>query len=467
MLYTQSRCAIARVTICINLMQSRLRVSTLPIARPLLTALLFSVFPAGADNANNALSIDQLVADVLTANPSIAAANAAFDAAHARANVAGALDDPQLLTAVAPDTIGGYGSPNGRGSNVRIEISQNLPWPGKLAQRESAATQDTLALSEQQNLVKIQLTAAAQSSYAQWYYVNHAVAINAQNTVLLDELRRVAEQRYASGLAQQQDVLQAEIELQHLQHQNVQLQSQVQSVKVQINTLLNRATTTPLPNIKTLPTPMMPALKESQQLALRQHPLLMQSYYQLAANKDREALAEKNFYPDFKVFTGYNSLWDADEKRWIVGVSINLPLGQDKYRSALDGARADAIRTQAEADEHRLRILDALERAWIQAEEAHHTIALYEDSLLPRTRENFSANRATYSSGGGDFSHLITASRLVLNAELSLIRAQADYVIAMAQLQLWAGGALPAPHQTTASAQPQNEVTATSNEASL
>ncbi len=391
------------------------------------------------------LEPDTLVASVLDRNAGLAAMRSAVDAAEARIEPAGALPDPQLSGAVAPETIGGFETPSGRerSTNIRFEVSQDFPWPGTLGLRADAARKEALAADDNVAAVRLRLASATRSAYAEWYYVHQALEINVANQDLVDELRRIAENRYAAGLTGQQDVLQAEVELQRLKHQAIKLRRIKRSVRAKINNLLNRKATAPVAGPAGLPLPgSLPPYSRLRRTALSSHPELAQIQKRIAADEDREALARKAFYPDFKVFGGYNSLWDAGEKRWIAGVGISLPLDRSKYRARLDEAKAETMRTEYELADRRTTLLSQLEQAHAAVEEAKHAIALYENELIPRTLENLGAARSEYGAGGGAFLDVITAEQRKLNAELELESARADYFTALAELRRWSGGEL-------------------------
>lgn len=413
----------------------------------LLVAVTGNVAAADQGTGTN-MDADTLVEQVLQQNAGIAAMRAAVDAAQARIDPAGALPDAQLSGAVAPETIGGFETPSGRerSTNIRVEISQEFPWPGTLGLRADAARQEAAAVGDDVAALRLRLAAATRSTYAEWRYVHQALEINAANLDLVDELRQVAEDRYAAGLASQQDVLQAEVELQRIKHQAIKLRRAKRAVRAKINELLNRPARKPLAPPIALPRPTaLPPYARLRQISLAEHPELAHVAKRIAANKDREALAQKDFYPDFKVFGGYNSLWDAGEKRWIVGAGISLPLDRSKYRAQLDEARANTKRLGYELEDMRVQLLSELEQAHAAVEEADHEIQLYEEELIPRTQENLSAARSEYGSGGGAFLDVIIAEQLKLNAELELERARADYFAALAQLKRWTGGELPQP----------------------
>lgn len=415
--------------------------------RTIVTAAAAVLFTTSTAAPAEVLQPDGLVRQVLAVNPGIAALKAAVKAAEARIEPAGALPDPRLRVTTAPRTFDGFTTPAGRERGISgiVDLSQDVPWPGTLDLRADAARREAAASGEGVEVMRLRLEAKALEHYAQWAYVHRALDINAANQDLVDELRRTAENRYAAGLASQQDVLQAEVELQRLKKQALVFSRLKDTVRARLNALLNRDADHALPQPAGLPQPSaIPAYATLRELALNQHPELARINKRLAANQAREGLAEKAFYPDLRFIVRNNDYRPASETRSEIGISINLPLDRSKRRSTLDAAKADSMRLRYELEDARVRLLADLKQTRAVTREAAETIALYENDLIPRTLENLSAARSEYGAGGGAFLDVITAEQLKLNAELELESARADYFTALAELKRWTGGELPA-----------------------
>ncbi|CAN5146659.1 N/A [soil metagenome] len=392
------------------------------------------------------VSAEALTEAVVARNPGLDAMRAALAAARARIVPAGALEDPMLTYGLAPQTVGGLHRPDAadRGLNQRVEISQAFPWPGKRDLREAAARFEAAATAGDIEALRLELAAAAPAAYAEWHYVDRALDINATTRTLVDELRASAESRYAAGIASQQDVLQAEVELERLKAERFRLERSRREIAAHINGLLSREPQSSLPPPAALPEARpAPPFEVLRIAALEAHPELETLSDRIAAAEARAGLAKKEFLPDFKVFTGYNSLWDENAKRWIVGASINVPIGRDKRRAALNEANANTRRLEAELANRRAELLTTLEQSRAAVAESVATVALYRDELIPLSIENLSAARAAYGAGGGRFLDVIVAEQRKLEAELGLHRAQADSLIHRAELERWTGGALP------------------------
>jgi outer membrane protein TolC len=396
------------------------------------------------------LDADTLVTDVLTANAGLAALEAAVREAGARIEPAGSLDDPMLSYLTAPDT---YGSETG--DRHMVQISQAVPWPGTLGLRAAAAGRRAEAAERRLAAARLQVAALTRAAYAEWHFVHRALAINADNQALLKELKESAEALYAAGRGKQQDALRAERERARLQHQEIVFIRQCKSVRAQINALLNRPAEYPLPPPGELVEPMpLPSGERLRAAAARHHPELSDLRAQVAAGKAEVGLAQKDFYPDFELTTGYNNMWDERDMRWTVGFGINLPLDRSKRRAGLDAAQAGRQRAEWDLADRRARLLAELETARAEVIEARHGIGIFRDRVLPLARETLNAALAAYRSGAGDFLNVIEAEKEMLKAELELARTHTDYARRLAELERWAGGELPAASKGTAPVSP-------------
>lgn len=394
--------------------------------------------PKATRHLDAELSVDRLVQQVLQRNPGIEAMQAAADAAGARIESAGALDDPMLSYVVAPNTAGG---PR-QGLNQNVQVSQKFPWPGTLALRSRAASAEAESADQRVADVRLRLVARTRATYAQWYYVHRALAINAENTELVTHLRAVAETSYASGQSPQQDVLQAEVELVRLQNQALELTRLQRTVQAKINALQNLDPDTPVPAPAALPaeTPL-PTPAALRDVALAHYPLLQSLDASVSAGRDRVELAHKGYYPNISVLAGYNSIMDMPAKRLTVGVAINIPFGGN-HRGEVGEANARLRESEARLADARNQLLSDLAQTHATVTQAAATIRLYHDKLLPLARLNLQAAEADYSSGSGDFLKLITAEQQYLTAELELARARADFFTQLASLDYQTGGAL-------------------------
>lgn len=395
---------------------------------------------------SESIAAEALVRLVLRMNPGVKALEAAAEAAEFRVAPAGAVDDPSLSYAFAPATLDSR-----RKFQQVVELSQPLPWPGKLRLRREAAHQRAAAAAQDIDELRLEVAAAAKFLFSEWAYVHRALAINADHQRLLKELRRVAEARYAAGLAGQQDVLQAEVARVRLATEALTFTRRRLETRARINALLNRPPRAWVPPPAALPEPVpLPQLAALQRIAVQQHPALGRLRARIAAAKAEKDLARKDFYPDFQVMAALDSRWDDPRQRWTVGFGFNLPLDYGRKRSAaLDAARAKLQQLRWQLTDREAQLMGELEAARAVAVEAEAVMEVYRSQLLPLAQDNLAAARADYRAGARPFINVIDAERELLRTEDGLARVHADYLRRLAKLERWVGAPLGNLNQET------------------
>lgn len=401
-----------------------------------------------AANAFEPLSADAFTEAVLARNASLEAMRQAVVEAVAGIEPAGSLDDPMLTLSVAPNTFGNSGAPSGRGV---VQLSQALPWWGTLDAREAAARAEAEAARHDLEALQLRLIAVAHGAFADWAFVHRSLEINADNQAVLTELRSIARVRYTTGQTLQGDVLQADVERTMLKQQALELERQRTTIQARMNALLNRRPEVGIPPPAELPTALdLPSQEVLAERALAAHPQLQQIEAVRRAAEAQVQVEEKARYPQFRLNAGYNSLWENDDLRPMVGIAINVPFGQGKYEAAIDAARARVRRTASTLDDQRARLLAELASAYAAVREATRSLALYRDELVPLARNSLDVAEADYGGGRGDFLNVLTAERHQLTVEFGLARLEAEYFRRLAELDRASGGALHARPSSTA-----------------
>src|SRR5258706_13168043 len=94
---------------------------------------------------------------------------------------------------------------------------------------------------------QIEVATLASQLYDDAFLDARALEINDQHRALVEQMKKVAEARLASGRGSTQDALQAEVELGHLEHDRVMLETEQITITARINGLLHRDPTAALP----------------------------------------------------------------------------------------------------------------------------------------------------------------------------------------------------------------------------
>jgi outer membrane protein TolC len=399
--------------------------------------------PAEDDAFASASSLERerLVAEVLRRNPSLAAARHAWRAALERYPQETSLEDPMLGAGVAPRSFGSSAVDDG----FRLDLSQRLPFPGKLSLRGEVALAEAEAAADDFEGVRLRLAELASRLFDDSYLSARAAEINAAHVALLESLRRAAVARYEAGEGSQQDPLQAEVEHAHALHDAERLRTKQRLNASRINVLLHRAPGAPLP-----PPPARlarPAQGDPDEAtlvarALRERPDLRAAAARERGQEAAVALARREFMPDVTVTGAYDRIWQEKELQPFVGLSLELPIRIDRRRAALAEARARHAAAASERaaleDEARFEVEAGIARL----EEAHHVLELLESRLLPAARDRAAAARTGFETGRSGFDLWIEAERELRDAQLDRETALADASRRQAEL-LRAIGASP------------------------
>jgi outer membrane protein TolC len=386
---------------------------------------------------------------VLHRNRSIEVARMSWRAALARVRQSGALEDPMVTFEAAPLSIGSSSARLG----YTATISQRLPWPGKLSLQESTAKAEADAEKNDYENVRRDLALSASLLYDQYFVSFRAIAINAHHVELMRGIHGAALAQYEAGRASAQDPLQAEFELAHMEHDAVILASERYVTVAEMNELLHRAPDQPLPPPPNeLPLPAAPDTVDVQHLqtqAVSERPDIASARDHARAEEARAERAQREYFPDVILSTTYNSMWDTPEHRWMVGLSVNLPLQAGRRGGAVEEANAARAKYWADAermsDLARTQVVVALK----ELEEASHVLHIYDERLVPIARSEVQAARSAFTASQAPFVAVVEAEKNLRGVELEQQKARADYDRRRAELDR-ATGRIPGLDGTSA-----------------
>jgi outer membrane protein TolC len=401
--------------------------------------------------STDTLALDWLEREALRRNPGFAAMRAAAAGARAKARLEGSLEDPMVEFAFAPRSYTEPHSGGGMGVDAaghpitvapeeipayKWSIRQRLPLFGERGLARRSARAEAAASLLDAEAARLDLLEEVRLAFFQLYRAERALETNAQQAVLVNQFRRVALARYASGTEGQQDPLMADTELGMLAHSEAVLQRDRRVARMRLNTLLNRHPSLALP-----PPPVriqLPPLADTSRAGLAARspwPELRASDARIAAEEARLSLAGRGRLPQFEIGFERDFFMDEWERRSVVMVGMNLPIGLGRNAARRDEARASLQRARAERVATADRVALKLEEARVDYEEVLHEIEVLETILVPTSERSLAGARSGYESGRGGFLPLIEAARRRAEVRLMLEEARARAAQAWAMLQ--------------------------------
>lgn len=385
------------------------------------------------------LTLQEFLRDVAAVNPMIRSVHARAAAEQERAEAAGYLDDP--FFAAGPDERPLHGSSEGV---IRFQVSQGIPFPGKLAARERAASARATAAAADESVVLREIRVRAVQAYWRTYYLSAAEALNRDAARLLREAMASAEARYVTGSDGHHGLLLAKVELGKIEAERLRLARDHDVAASLMNELRALAPETPVELL-----PSFTADRTPPPLVVERHPeFLAASAGTVSSEADLDA-ARATAMPDFvlqaMLMRAEGQSKDADAASdmagdsaeakpmtsWGVMLGFNIPLFSLARRPSVVDAAAhdrDGAKNAVQGLELRLRAEELAARR--QLETARDLVKLYKETLLPATKSALDNAFAGYKMRRQPLSPLLETIRIRYVQELELLAARIDVELA-------------------------------------
>lgn len=392
------------------------------------------------------LELPRLVDEVLARNRTLEAMRATWQSAAARYPQARALDDPVLMSMLAPGSLNsGIAGIPGNSAGYLVGGTQKLPWIGKRPLRGEVALDESRAARWNVENARLEITEAAGLAYYDYYLVRQNLALNVENAAKLHDYRDIAEAQYIAKKAPQQDMLQAEVELAELARRQIELERMERIAIARLNTLMHRPPDAylPPPPARLDSPPLALSVGQMRATAVMLRPDLAALGAQIRAEQGRLNLAYKEFYPDFEVFGRYDNFWSQASLRGQVGLNMNVPLYREKRYAMVREAQWRLSQRRAEYEQRIDDINREVQTAYERFDEAQQTVGLYTDQILPAARRNVDSAFAAYETSGGDFLRLVAAQRQLIMLRERYQESIADYHRRRVELERVVGERLP------------------------
>lgn len=408
--------------------------------------LCFSSGLSGAQDPDsplrNRLVLPELIQEVLARNPELVVARQQWEAATNRITQARSLDDPTLSVTLfnVPQTFNVTQT-----QNSIFGLSQNLPFPGKLALKGDVASRSAEMTEQAVRGKERELVARLKQAYYDLFLTHKAIQIHHEQVELLGQFVEITTAKFRTGKGSQADVLKAQVELSMLFQQLPVLEQRRETAEAMLNTLLDRDSTSPL-GIPQEPSqiPLDKTLDELHRLALNDRPELKAAELAVQRNEQSRALAQRQYYPDFNVaFQRFQNFQANDGFGAYVAMSIPFTFWtKPKYDAGVQEAAAavSAARAQQHTLENltRFQVKDLLAR--LRATD--QVVTLYRTTILPQAEQSLEAARVGYRAGKAGFLDLIETQRAWRGFQLEYFKALVDRQHRLAELEQVVGGNL-------------------------
>ena len=387
------------------------------------------------------LSLRAVTRVVAERNPSVKAAEAKWQAMKARVPQAAAWEDLRFSGESVVARFVNI-SPNGF-TDQTVALEQELPLTGKNHSRARAATADAGEAFEDLRRTQLNVLLRARAAYYRLANEYAQLEVNRRNIELLGQFAELSQARYEVGNAREADVLTAKTDSARLDEIQADILRRISEAQTELNVLMNRPAQAPLGAPAALTFESVPqSLGALQRAALEARPEVQRARSRIEAEKARVQLARRQRLPDpaLSVKAGRYNDTEHAVSEVDAGISLSLPfLNARKYSAGITEAQRNLEAAQQEFDAARNEALGLVRDQIKKVETAAHHYQLYRDKILPLADQTLKSHRAAYETSSNNFLELISADRVLQDAESTALNHLADYRIGLAELDAIVG----------------------------
>jgi len=391
------------------------------------------------ESVQEPIAIDALVAEAMRSNPEITAARSHWQGTTKVPQQVATLDDPQIY--VQEFTVGSPAPASGYETSdfyyTGFGFSQDIPGPGKLKLRAQRAQKDAEYAHANLESVERRVEEKVRETGLNLFYLTRVRDLLERTRADLQTVAQGAEQQYRTGMAQQQDVLKAQLATTTTMKDSEMNRGDLAAAEASLKALLGREQDAPDIAIADVsPTSFNLAETQLGDAAEAGSADLKMARAMLAGSKDALDLARHDYWPDFSLGYQYDKTGPGFRDYYMLTVGAKIPLYfWRKQTPAVQQAAEEKQSAESQLRATRLSAVSDLRSAAVEARSQEHIITLYHDGLIPQAEATLSSATAAYRTGKVDFQTLLSAVIDLLNLREGYYRAIADHEIAVARVK--------------------------------
>ena len=390
------------------------------------------------------VSLEKVTQMALERNPSVAAARARWRMASQRIPQEAAWEDPKLsfrslLGRFVEVPVNGF-------SNQTVSLEQSIPISGRNRSRERAAAAEAVAAFQDLRRQELEVVAKARSTFIQLVSHYQLLDLNQAEETALSQIIESSRAKFADGALPESDLLATQIEQQKSTEERQDLEQKRSEDETALKVLLNLDAFQPLGRADLRKFPLVNLdTRDLRSRILLNNPAVLQANANLVAAESRYQLAKREWIPDPTVSVQADH-YDAGSQlvsEVSGGISISLPwLNEKKYSAGAREALDQVTAARGDLEEARNKVLGQLKDQLQKLQTLHHHADLYEKSLIPSAKQNFSASQSEYEMDRTLLRNVLLSQRNLWEIEAAYRQHLTDYQIALAELESLVGSNL-------------------------
>lgn len=402
-------------------------------------AVLVLIAPARAQDRPP--DLQSLIDEALRDNPDVLAAQKRYEAAQQRPRQESSLPDPTVSV--------GYNS-NGNplpltgvdrysNSYLGFSVTQAFPYPGKRRLQGEISSKEADAELEQYRAVQRNVVLRLSQAYYRFHHTFSAAEVLERNHALLQTLLRTIETRYGVGKASQQEAFKTQTQLTILETQRLQLENERRTRQAEINSILDRALDTEIPQPPDHEFhPQSHSLEDLETSALYTAPELRRDQKIVERSQLALNLAHKDSYPNYALTGGYYYVGSMPPM-YTFRFDMTLPVRFSRQRAEVAEQSQKIAEARHEYTAATQSINFQIEEAYLAADTAGKLASLYLETAIPQAQLTLQSSLNAYQNGNADFTSVFMNHIAVIEYEMGYHEQILNYDLAVTTLEALTG----------------------------
>jgi outer membrane protein TolC len=406
--------------------------------------LFLFTFPALAQTSDEVdvsfLTLEKALALAGDDDPALAQIESNALALDEQAVADGQLPDPKASFALQNFPTDNFSRSREGMTQIVVGASQAFPRGKTLAYKSRKTESMASAMRAQLDEQKLIIERSIRLAWFDLYYWEQALSTVKKSEALLNKVLEATEIHYSTGGSNAQDVVSAELELSILHDKKVDIDRHIAIKRAELAKWIGQEAargelSSEFPD-------MLPLLSyDDIDLSLTAHPSIRISEAMINAGKQSIKIAEEEYKPGFNVGMNYGmregDLPDGDNRPDFLSVKLTLDI--PLFASNRQDRRLSASRHETKSAQYKrndtLRSLKAmLATEYANWQRYDERVKHYDTSVIRQASENFEASLQAYQEDRTDFSSLIRAQVMELDARLRGLKLKTDKAKAHARL---------------------------------
>jgi outer membrane protein TolC len=391
-------------------------------------------------STNEPVKLADLLADAERNNPQIQAAKQEWHSMQQMPTQVSTLPDPQVavqqVNVGSPRPFAGF--TNSDFAYIGLGVSQDFPYPGKLKLRRELADKNVEVAEQKVDAMRRAVLSDLKMAYFRIAFLAKQSTILEGDRELLQQMEQAAEVKYRSGMGNQQEVLQAQLEQTKLLREVTANRLEGGKLQAELKQLLGRPQTSPdVVTEELVESPVTRNFDEISAAAQSNNPQISGAQKSVDRQKVAIEIAKKDFYPDFNA----QFMWQRTDPsqyrayyQFTFGARIPI-YRKKKQQPELAQAEIDRTRAQSELDAQSQQVSSALRQQFVAVEKSAELLKIYRDGLLPQAKAELQAGFAAYQSNRQDFQALLASFLDVLKLDEEYWQTLSEHETALGRIE--------------------------------